>query len=54
MQQIHTKGMKKNKGKNSNSNEFSQEDAVQMAWELFNQSGSVAHYLLYKRLKDKE
>lgn len=38
----------------NNKNNFTQEEAVQMAWELFNQSGSVAHYLLYKRLKDKE
>ncbi len=35
-------------------NEFTREEAINMAWELFNQSGNVAHYLLYKRLKDKE
>ena len=33
---------------------FTKDEAVKMAWELFNQTGSVGHYLLYKRLKDKE
>ena len=41
--------MKRIEGK---TNKFTKEDAIGMAWELFNQSGSVAHYLLYKRLKD--
>lgn len=37
-----------------NVDDFTKEEAVKMAWELFNQTGSVGHYLLYKRLKDKE
>lgn len=47
----HTGFMDKNKKKNKGINDFDLELA---AWQMFNQTGSVAHYLLYKRLKDKK
>ena len=43
--------MDKNKKKN---NGVSEVDLELAAWQMFNQTGSVAHYLLYKRLKDKK
>ncbi|MBE5737113.1 MAG: YqzL family protein [Clostridiales bacterium] len=30
-----------------------QKKANDLAWDLFSQSGNIAHYLLYKELNDK-
>lgn len=48
----HTSCMSKGKSKKLKQLE---EDAVIMsAWRVFNQTGNVAHYLLYKRLTEKD
>ncbi|MBQ7236219.1 MAG: YqzL family protein [Clostridia bacterium] len=31
-----------------------EDSALMAAWGMFNQTGNVAHYLLYKRLEEKE
>ena len=43
--------MRKNKGQTKRKDLKSVDD---LAWGLFSQSGSIAHYLLYKELNDKK
>ena len=42
------------KSKSKNRKQLEEDAVIMSAWNMFNQTGSVAHYLLYKRLTEKD
>ncbi|MBE5733427.1 MAG: YqzL family protein [Clostridiales bacterium] len=42
------------KGKSKKLKQLEEDAIIMSAWRVFNQTGNVAHYLLYKRLTEKD